>query len=143
MTATTRKRGGLGPVLVIGMAVLAVWGVVISNNTEHATKKHAHAPTLRRVHEDGLCRRQEAYVSPQRGTLLVLCQMDVNVWGGIVWRVLEIRHGEQVLMRKADMYEATAFASDRAYWEGVIARDGYVKAHDTRWYKPLRWIIHP
>jgi len=139
-----RKEGGGGALLLV--LVLVIGGVMftlIANNAEHATKKHAHAPTLREAHEEGLCRRQEAYVSLQRGTLLVLCKMDANLWGGIVWKVLEYRNGQHMLMDRGQMYECTAFAADRAYWHKVIARDGYVKAHDTQWYNPLQWLIHP
>ena len=42
-----------------------------------------------------------------------------------------------------DLYECTVFAADRSYWDRVVARDGYVKAADTKWYNPLRWLIFP
>jgi len=126
------------------LVLLAVLGAVIVNNVEHATKKHAHARTLRHAHEEGLCRAQEAYVSLRRGTLLVLCEMDPDLWGGLVWKVIETRHGERVLMDEGDMYECTCFAAERAYWERVIRRDGYVPVWDRpRWVKRLNWLIWP
>jgi hypothetical protein len=59
------------------------------------------------------------------------------------WRVLEFRLGQHVLLSDDTIYECTVLAHDRTYWDRVIFRDGYVKAHDTKWYKPLRWLIAP
>ena len=141
---TIEQASGASKLAVFGLAGLMILGVVIANNIEHATKKHAEAPVLRRAHESNLCHKQEAYLSLQRGTLLVLCKMDTDLWGGIVWKVLEVRHGKTVLMDEQDMYECTAFASNRAYWDRVIERDGYVSVWGhPRWLKSLAWIIWP
>jgi len=118
------------------------------NNTEHANERHIEAPLVRKRHKNGLCHETEAYISPRRGTLLVLCKMEKKprhaaIWGGLIWRVLEMRLGELVLLGDSEMYECTVIAHDRAYWDRVIVRDGYIKAHDTRWYEPLRWLISP
>lgn len=138
------RTTGLGKLLVLGLASVLVLGIVVINNASHATRKHTEAPVLRHAHENNLCWKQEAYLSPQRGTLLVLCKMDTNLWGGIVWKVLERRHGTTVVMDEADIYECTAFAADRSYWDRVIARDGYVTIWDCpRWLSKLSWIIWP
>lgn len=133
---------------VTGFAALRSMPLQKIANQQHANSKHARAPTIRRAHRKGLCHRLEAYVSGQRGTLLVLCKMeegsDAEVpWGGLVWRVLEKREGALALLGPDELYECTVFAADRSYWNRVIARDGYVKAADTRWYKPLSWLIFP
>jgi len=152
MDRTAGQRSGVGVLVVlfctVAMAIVAVMPLENIANTEHADSKHVTAPMIRSKHQRGLCHQTEAYISPQRGTLLILCKMDrkprdVATWGGILWRVLELRHGELTLLGDNELYECTAYAYDRAYWDRVIVRDGYVKAHDTRWYKPLEWLISP
>ena len=156
MTAGARAGGGTGPGLfglfVVFCAVVVTTLAIVPldqiNNHDHANERHIEAPAIRRMHRKGLCHETEAYVSTRRGTLLVLCKLDdkphhAAEWGGLIWRVLEYRHGKHVLLGDETMYECTVLAHDRAYWDRVIVRDGYVKAADTRWFSALGWLIAP
>lgn len=151
----TREGSGVGLLLAF-MTLFAAAAVGLAAviplekvaNHEHADERHVEAPVIRQRHQRGLCHETEAYVSVRRGTLLVLCKLEdkpkrTALWGGILWRVLESRHGKTTLLGLDDLYECTAYAQDWPSWEHVIARDAYAKAHDTKWYQPLQWLIDP
>jgi len=132
----------------VGLAMVKVVAIDQVANGVHADSKHVEAPLIRKRHQAGLCHERKAYVSARRGTLLVLCKMDdrptqLATWGGLVWRVLEYRHGSTTLLSPDDLYECTVYAGDWQYWQRVVQRDGYIKAHDTEWYGPLSWLISP
>lgn len=148
-----QRGSGLGALAFLFFAVAAAAGLYAIMplekvaNTDTVDEKHAEAPLIRKLHQRGLCHKTEAWISTQRGTLLVLCKMDKEpryaaTWGGLIWRVLEMRNGSLSLLGK-DTYECTVFAHGREYWDRVIARDGYVQVHDTRWFGPLQWLIDP
>jgi len=116
------RRRGNPAVLVAAGVVLVVGVLLVARNVAHANAKHAEAEAIRAAYLNGLCVAAEAWFSPTRGTVLVLCQLDAVNWGGMVFRFTE-NNGQTLLGENA--YEATCFAADRAYWERVRVRDGY------------------
>jgi len=118
-----KALGGLGIILVIGLAVLVMlpmaWGV--PNSKKDAM--HIEAVHIRTTYRNDLCEGTEMYFSPKMGTLLILCGIPrTDKWGGIIWRVTE-NNGQIVLGE--EMYEVTVFGAERRYWNNVIKRDLY------------------
>lgn len=119
--ALPRRRGN--PLVMAAVSVVLLAGVLlVVRNASHANTKHAEAETVRSAYRDGLCVSTEAWYSPTRGSVLVLCQLDAVMYGGMIFRFTE-NNGQRFLGN--DAYEATVFAADRAYWERVRVRDGY------------------
>ena len=118
----SRRRGS--PLALLGLAaVVVVAGLALAvRNAPHANSKHAEAEAIRTAYRNSTCYATEAWYSPTRGTVLVLCQLDAVQWGGMVFRFTE-NNGQRLL--GGDAYEATCFAAERAYWENVLVRDGY------------------
>ena len=117
-----QRRGNPAALAIAGVAVMAAV-LLIVRNVAHADSKHREAELVRETYKTGQCVAVEAYFSPTRGTVLVLCQMPSGgLVGGMVFRFAE-NGGARLL--GADAYEATCFVADRAYWRRVIIRDGY------------------
>lgn len=117
-----RRRGNQVVFLALAGVVVLAGMLLIVRNVSHANAKHAEAEAIRTSFRNGLCVSTDAWYSPTRGTVLVLCQLDAVNWGGMVFRFTE-NNGQTFL--GADAYEATCFAADRTYWERVRVRDGY------------------
>ena len=117
-----RRRFPLWP-LVAAAAIVALLGIAfVFRNQEHVDTKHASAALVRDAHRRGTCVAIEAYFSPPRGTVLVLCELDAERTGGMVFR-FTANNGTEFLGGEAR--EATCYVRARSYWNNVIIRDGY------------------
>lgn len=119
--AQTKSSG----IILIGLLVMVMLATLVLNIPINGAKtKHNEASMVRTLHKDGMCEGTELWFSPSRGTLLILCGVpDTRQWGGLVYRVTE-NYG--TILLGEDAYEVTVFVSSREYWDGVLARDGYM-----------------
>lgn len=111
--------GAILTLAVMALPRISIPGVgdVAPRGDAHADK-HADDKVTRQdvldALQGNLCVRLEKYLSRQRNTLLVLCQLsNTALWGGMVTGA-------------GTHTELTTFAAPRAWWDKVIQRDQYV-----------------
>lgn len=121
----------MNPMMYLGMALvflmMAVLFVYVLNQ-EHANIKHGdQAIVTRQRIRDRLCLDEKFYFSPVRGTFLVLCNIENDLWGGLPIRFTE-DNGCKLIGDNA--YECTVYIQKWHRWKTVLTRDGYVNPEE-------------
>jgi len=149
-------RGGSALLLLFALAafLLLGWmflnmasGIVLVQNGAHAPARHTEAEQVRVDFATRLKNKDvEFWYSVSRGTVLALFRVD-SKWAGLIHRITE-NNGEGWLGDTScaggeEPYECTAFIHERAYWDRVIVRDGYVPLDTCPDIAGLylRWVI--
>lgn len=141
--AIAQKR--INPMVYLGMALLVAMLAVFMAyvlNQEHANIKHGNEAIITRAKiRDRLCLDEKFYFNPVRGTFLVLCNIENDLWGGVPIRFTE-DNGCKLIGDNA--YECTVFIERWKHWQRVLTRDGYINPQDfwdiNVWNTFIRWF---
>lgn len=126
-----QRRMNPKPLLLFGFVlIVALFSILFAmvRNQEHANIKHGdHAIITRQRIRDRLCLDEKFYFSPVRGTFLVLCNIEADLWGGLPIRFTE-DNGCKLIGDRT--YECTVYIQKWSRWQTVLTRDGYINPED-------------
>jgi hypothetical protein len=112
------------------LLIVALFSVLFAyvRNMEHANLKHGNDAILTRANiRNRLCLDEKFYFSPVRGTFLVLCQIEGDMWGGVPIRFTE-DNGSKLIGERT--YECTVHIDRWRRWQRILTRDGYINPED-------------
>lgn len=126
--AGAKASGGSTAFLLLAAVVAAAWLIWSSaarwedlqnaRPVPHALEKHLeeawNGPMALEALRNGACADRQSYWSDARASLLVLCRLRGNLWGGAIFR----RGPKGWLL-------ITAYAAHRERWDHIIQRDQY------------------